>query len=131
MRQMIIHREKYSDAEKDMKYIFDRLNVLFPNAFRVDFRRMHILSQDQKVLVEFRCGSNPCLFSGLCPSFWMSDCPDVSWMLELGACKVGGKRLRKIEQAVNIIAISWLCDLFIDNIVNERQVKTSADSERE
>lgn len=61
------------------------------------------------ITIDFRCGDNPDKFAGVRPDFWYSDNDVIAEMLELGADKCGGQRLKDISRVVPIITEYLVC----------------------
>jgi hypothetical protein len=99
----IIHKEKVDDIKECSAYIIDELINAFPGIkIGRHYHDMYV-TIGSDISIDFRCGADPCKMAGIRPEFYYSDNELVAEFLELGACKVGGKRFTNIDSVIAII----------------------------
>ena len=109
---IILHKTKAVEAKEALKYLYDRLNELFPGKVRAYHDGLTI-SVDGQVHIDMRCGSDGNKYGGIHPDYYYTDAPEDSYvaiMLEQGASKYNGMRVHTIDQLIQII--EWYMDLY-------------------
>lgn len=115
---IILHKIKAVEAKEALKYLYDRLNELFPGKVRV-CRDGWYISVDGQIYIGMRCGGDGNKFGGIRPDYYYTDAPADSYvaiMLEQGASKYNGMRVHTIDQLIQII--EWYMDLYEQIAVN-------------
>lgn len=100
---IVIHKDTYIDAMEASNYIYKYLETLYPG--RVDaYHDGSFIDIDNRIQIDFRYGAYPCKFGGLRFNYYYTDNNGIVVdMLEQGAAKRNGKRLKNLDQVVQIV----------------------------
>lgn len=115
---IIVHKTKGVDAKRASKYLYDRLNELFPGKVRI-YHDNWVITVNGQFYIDIRYGSNSHKFAGIRPAYYYTDASDdsdVAIALELGASKYGGMGVHTIDQLIQII--EWYMNLYEQIAVN-------------
>ena len=115
---IIVHKTEAVEAKKASKYLYDKLNELFPGKVRVYYDDWFITVNSQ-FYIDIRYGSNSHKYDGIRPAYYYTDAPADSYVaiaLEQGASKYNGMRVHTIDQLIQII--EWYMDLYDQIAVN-------------
>lgn len=107
---IIVHKTNFKEAKIASDYIFNKLNMLYPNIPR----RLYdgsLITLGIDFFIDFRFGMNPDKMGGLIVNYYHTDDTDlVADVLEQSASKRGGKRLKNLDQVVQIV--TFYMDMF-------------------
>lgn len=122
---IILHKIKAVEAKEALKYLYDRLNELFPGKVRIYYDHWSI-SVDGQFYIDMRCGSDGNKFAGIRPAYYYTDAPADSYvaiMLEQGASKYNGRRVESIDKLIQII--DWYMDMIaqIDGYLADKELE--------
>lgn len=112
---IVVHERTVEDAMNASKFIFERLDAIFPGKPRSCYDGRFI-TMGNGIDIDFRCGTNTDKLGGIRPNYYYTDDSDyVADMLEMGACKVNGKKLGKLCYVIHIVSLYMLLNMQIDD----------------
>lgn len=107
---IIVHKTNLEEAKEASDYIYNKLNALYPNKLRKLYDGL-LINNGFDISIDFRFGINPDKMGGLIVNYYYTDDTDlVAVVLEQSASKRGGKRLKNLDQVIQIV-ISYM-DMF-------------------
>lgn len=108
----VIHRTYREDAQRASDYLCEKVHELCPDVGIYRYYNGQIIDIcGGRIRIDIRCGTESHKFAGICPDYYYTDDDgEVANRLEMGACRVNGRRLEDLEQVVQVI-VSWL-DMF-------------------
>ena len=124
---ILVHKSKFEEAKEASKYISDILNKMFPDEPRY-YRNGLYITMSNDICIDFRYGDDHYKVSGVTPNYYYTDSlsSDVINAIKIGACRVNGQRLEKLEHVIHIVSWYMLMERQINNwlelnggIVNE------------
>lgn len=121
---LLIHKTNPESCEQVSKYLFTRLDAIFPGMARSYANGQLItVGRGGFVYIDFRCGTDYCKLAGVRPDFYYtdSDDPDILDILEQGASKCNGKKLNSIDRVINIVGFYMEMSEQIDNYLKESE----------
>ena len=120
---IVVHSKDVETVRKLCNYLADKLDDLYTGKVYT-FHRGTVLDVDNRITIDFRCGTDIDKFGGLTMDFYYTDADehdDIFAMLEMGACKRNGKRLTNIDQVIHIV--EFYMNMFdeIDRYLEEKE----------
>lgn len=122
---IIIHKTNPASCEQVSRYLFTRLDAIFPGMVR-SYHNGQLITVGREggfAYIDFRCGTDYGKLAGMQPDFYYtdSDVPDILDMLEQSAAKCNGKKLDCIGRVINIIDFYMEMMEQIDNYLKESE----------
>ena len=100
---IVVHKDVYKDAMEASKYIYEYLDTLYPGKVHA-YHHNSFIDIDNRIQIDFRCGTDPCKFGGLLVNYYYTDnnCL-IADALEQSAAKHNGKKLKNLDQVAQIV----------------------------
>lgn len=122
---LLIHKTNPESCEQISKYLFNRLDAIFPDMVQSYANGQLItVGRGAFIYIDFQCGTDYYRLAGVRPDFYYtdSDDPDILDMLEQGASKCSGKKLDSIDRVINIVGFYMEMLEQIDEYLKEGEV---------
>lgn len=102
---IVVHKKEYKDARKVSDYLYKTLKELYPSKL-YRYHDDQVITLGNGIQIDLRFGTNPYRLAGLWPNYYyVEDDGDIADMLEMGACKCNGKRLKNLDQVIHIVKL--------------------------
>ena len=100
---IVVHKDTYKDVMEASNYIYECLETLYPGKVHA-YHDGSFIDIDYRIQIDFRYGTDPCKFGGLRFNYYYTDNNGIVVdMLEQSAAKRNGKRLKNLDQIVQIV----------------------------
>ena len=108
----VVHKTYREDVQRASEYLCKTVHELCPDvSIRSYYNGQLIRINGGRIQIDVRCGTESHKFAGIWPDYYYTDDDgEIANMLEMGACRVNGRRLEDPEQVVQVI-VNWL-DMF-------------------
>lgn len=102
---IIIHKPTKEEIKDISTYLYETLSKLYPTYVHSHYDGSLISIWNGRIGIDMRCGTEPSRLAGICPSYYYTEGSEyVADMLEQGACKVNGRRLKEVRDIFPVIA---------------------------
>ena len=100
---IVVHNTKYDEIKETSKYLYETLNKLYPDIPR-SYHDGSFIVIGGDIQIDLRWGIEPDKLAGIRPNYYYTDSDGyMADMLAQSAYKVNGKRLKNMEQLIQII----------------------------